>query len=332
MRTNLLGAIIALSAIALYSPSVYAQNPAPPAPTTPPNYVYTGPTSMPLPQESVSNVVPSNAVLTFGNPDGAIISTLLTSHSLVTREGFAASSNSDTGISNWVAYMIPQQTTFLSALGPKDFSGYPVNTVMPSDVSLPPGWSLATSEDYEGAGYTVGYFCDTDDPASWTTINAAAFSTNMYKGAWTSFNGFLRAQSAAGNQVYVVAGPVLTPPVKTIGIHKVSVPTSVFKIALIITPGRIGPNTVESGKSEVVAIVCPNDGSVGPNADWTAYISTASAISNMTGLQFFTGLSPIVQPVFAAEKYDPKNPILPVPAPAAPIQTNAAPANAAPTP
>jgi len=231
----------------------------------------------------------SNAL--FGNPSGAAS---VSNDNFLLDVGYYTESYSATrGTPNWVSWHLDNTNT-TNATGRLDnFAGY---------TGLPSGAYQVQSNSYSGSGFDRGHNCPSADRTSSAGANSATFlMSNMIPQApnnnqkpWNDLEIYLRTQVVAGNEVYIIMGSYgtggvgsrSTAVVNTIDNGRVTVPSNVWKVAVIIPAGN--SDLVRAGTAaanvRVIAVNTPNINSIDTN--WTKYLTTVRAIETAVGNGF----------------------------------------------
>ena len=261
---------------------------------------YTGPkpggsTDTPLPTD--------NLHMGMGNPSNATNSATSFTNYLMQKTEYDLSYHRDRGIPNWVSWHL-DRTWIGSALRQDDFR---------ADNTLPAGWYRVSQTSYTSSGFDRGHNCPSADRTSTTAINSATFlMTNMIPQApnnnqktWADLENYTRSLVNGGNEVYVIMGSYgeggtgskggLT---KTINNGKVTVPSQVWKVLVILPEGNGDVNRVNSN-TRIIAVNTPNVNSIGLN--WGAYRTSVDAIEAATGYDLLSNLPASVQAVVEAK-------------------------------
>jgi endonuclease G, mitochondrial len=142
----------------------------------------------------------------------------------------------------------------------------------------------AYHRDYSGSGYTRGHLVPAGDMAfDNEAMQESFFMSNMSpqlrefnNGVWKELEENVRDWTYKAGELYIITGPILSNPVKTIGKeNKVTVPSSFYKILL----DPIAP--------KAIAFVIPNQRS---EARLETYMTTIDEVERLTGLDFFYAL------------------------------------------
>lgn len=235
----------------------------------------------------------SNALL--GMPSNA--NNVNTTDYLIDQGYYVESYNATRGTPNWVSWHLDATNT-TQVVGRQDnfaaFSG------------LPSTFYAVQSNSYSGSGFDRGHNCPSADRTSSANANSATFlMTNMIPQApqnnqqtWASLENYLREQTTQGNEVYIIMGSYGTGgtgssgTANTINNGHVTVPSNVWKVAVIIPTGNTDLVRI-SNTTRVIAVNTPNVNSI--NSDWTKYIVTVRNIEKATGYNLLSQLPQSVQ-------------------------------------
>ncbi|WP_345954163.1 DNA/RNA non-specific endonuclease [Mucilaginibacter sp. PAMB04168] len=231
-----------------------------------------------------------NSNLLFGNPSAA---NMISAENYLLDMGYYVESYSKSrGTPNWVSWHLDNTNT-TNATGRLDnFAGFK---------DLPAGYYQVQSTSYSGSGFDRGHNCPSADRTSSTFANSATFlMTNMIPQApqnnqqtWNNLESYLRLQVNNGNEVYVIMGSYgiggvgskSTATVTTIDNGNVTVPSNVWKVAVIIPAGD--RDLIRAGNTSgirVIAVNTPNVNTI--NSDWTKYIVSVRDIETAVGNGF----------------------------------------------
>jgi endonuclease G len=251
-----------------------------------------------------------NSNLLFGNPSGAQTSLAMGDNYLIDQGYYVESYNATRGEPNWVSWHLDVTNT-TNATGRLDnFAAWS---------ALPSTFYAVQSNSFSGSGFDRGHNCPSADRTSSVAANGATFlMTNMIPQApynnqqtWNNLESYLRVQTVQGNEVYIIMGSygkggigsVSATAVETINGGHVTVPSNVWKIAVIIPTGNGDLSRVAAG-TRVLAVNTPNINTV--SSDWTKYIVTVRDIEKATGYNLLSALPQNVQDAVEAVK-DPGN-------------------------
>jgi len=236
----------------------------------------------------------SNAL--FGNPSTA--DKLSPENFLLDQSYYVQSYSSSRGTPNWVSWHLDATNITGAASRQDNFAGF---------TGLPTGAFQVQSTSYSGSGFDRGHNVPSADRTSSVNANSATFlMTNMIPQApvnnqqtWANLENYLRTKVVEGNEVYIIMGSYgaggvgSSGGVKTsIADGKVTVPSNVWKIAVIIPTGD-GDLSRVSATTRVIAVNTPNINTI--DADWKKYRVTVRAIEQATGYDLLSQLPKTVQ-------------------------------------
>lgn len=266
-----------------------------PNPTLPSRDLVVGPDAQPLTGDD------SNAL--FGNPSGA--SAVTPENYLLDMRYYTQSYSSGRGTPNWVSWHLDAKSITKGTERLDNFAGY---------TGLPSGFYQVLSSSYSGSGFDRGHNCPSADRISSKEANGATFlMNNMIPQApmnnqktWEGLESYLRSQVTAGNEVYIIMGSYGVGGVgssgamtSTIDNGKVTVPSNVWKVAVVIPNGNGDVQRV-STSTRVIAINTPNINTIDP--DWKKYTVTVRDIEKATGYNLLSNLPQDVQDVIELKK------------------------------
>ena len=232
--------------------------------------------------------------LTMGNPSAAGSDP---SNYLMEKPEFALSYSRDLGRPNWVSWHLADE--WIGTLTR-------VDTFRP-DPQVPPDWYRVQSFDFSGSGFDRGHMTPNADRDKETSIpiNQATFlMSNMVaqapgnnQGPWAAFEGYLRTlveQQQA--EIYIVSGPdgvggtgSLGGVTTTLADGHVTVPSSTWKVALVLPKDGGDDLSRVSCSTRTIAVIMPNQDSI-RNDPWENYVRTVDAVEALTGYDFFSNL------------------------------------------
>ncbi|RWY52310.1 DNA/RNA non-specific endonuclease [Mucilaginibacter gilvus] len=245
-----------------------------------------------------------NSNLLFGNPSGAQPNVVMLNDYLIDQKYYVESYSSTRGIPNWVSWHIDASTINNASPRLDNFAGF---------IGLDASFYHVESNSYQNSGFDRGHNCPSADRTSSANANSATFlMTNMIPQApnnnqqtWANMENYLRAQVVAGNEVYIVMGAYGTGgtgkngAVTTINNGHVTVPSNVWKIAVIVPIGD-GDVSRVSATTRVIAVNTPNINTT--NADWKQYRVTVRDIEKATGYNLLSTLPQGVQDAVEIKK------------------------------
>jgi endonuclease G len=234
---------------------------------------------------TVNAPLPDDDPLLLGNPSNATPDVTNENNYLMPKPQYTLSYNRAKATPNWVAWRL-DSTWIGSAQRQDDYR---------PDPALPAGWYQVVDADYSGSGYTRGHMTPSGDRTRSTLDNSATFlMTNFVpqtadnnSGPWEEFESYCRTLANAGNEIYIVSGPVGN--IGTIAGGRVVVPQYTWKVVLIIPNGdndllRIDKSTRAFG------LVVPNFPPLDINAPWRNFRVTVDQVEHLTGYDFFNAL------------------------------------------
>jgi endonuclease G len=237
---------------------------------------------------------PASVHLTMGNPSAAGSDP---SNYLMEKPEFALSYNRDLGRPNWVSWHLSDEWVGTLAR---------VDTFRP-DPQVPPEWYRVQNFDFSGSGFDRGHMTPNADRDKETSIpiNQATFlMSNMVaqapgnnQGPWASFEGYLRTLvEQQQDELYIVSGPVgvggtgsLGGTTTTLADGHVTVPSSTWKVALVLPKDGGDDLSRVSCSTRTIAVIMPNQDSI-RNDPWENYLTTVDAVETLTGYDFFSNL------------------------------------------
>ena len=199
---------------------------------------------------------------------------------------FTASYNPTRGTPNWVAYELDP-----THYGPEDRCD-----CFTFDPELPASFTRYTTADYTGAGAFHGYGIDRghlarsfdrtaaslDNARTFYFTNIVPQAADLNQGPWANFENALgNLARTGGKEVYIVAGVAGNKgTVKNEG--KIVIPTSTWKVAVIMPHDQGLADVVDYRDLEVIAVNMPNEPGV-RSVNWETYKTTVDAIEALTG-------------------------------------------------
>jgi len=234
---------------------------------------------------TVNAPLPNDDPLLLGNPSNATANIANENNYLMQKPQYTLSYNRQKATPNWVAWRL-DSSWIGSAERQDDYR---------PDPSLPAGWYQVVDSDYSGSGYTRGHMTPSGDRTRSIPDNSATFlMTNFIpqtadnnSGPWEEFESYCRTLANAGNEIYIVSGPVGN--IGSIAGGRIVVPQYTWKVVLIIPNGdndllRIDKSTRAFG------LVVPNFPPLNINAPWRDFRKTVDQVEHLTGYDFFDAL------------------------------------------
>lgn len=245
-----------------------------------------------------------NSNILLGNPSDAQPAVVMANNYLIDQKYYEESYNSTRGTPNWVSWHLDATNITNATARLDNFAGFN---------GLPAGFYEVESNSYSGSGFDRGHNCPSADRTSSVNANSATFlMTNMIPQApqnnqqtWANLENYLREQVVAGNEVYIVMGSYGTGgtgsngSVSTITSGHVTVPSNVWKVAVVVPTGDGDVNRI-TATTRVIAVNTPNINTI--NADWKQYRVTVRDIEKATGYNLLSALPQAVQDAVETKK------------------------------
>ncbi|RZA02961.1 MAG: DNA/RNA non-specific endonuclease [Sphingobacteriaceae bacterium] len=251
----------------------------------------------------VPPAIGDNSNLLFGNPSNATTNMVMKDNYLMDMGYYVESYNNSRGGPNWVSWHLDATNITTNAKRVNNFAAF-------SD--LPKTFYPVQNTSYTASGFDRGHNCPSADRSSSANANAATFlMVNMIpqvpknnQQTWGKFENYLRVQVLAGNEVYIIMGSYGKGGTGTKGYFttidkgRITVPSNIWKVAVIIPAGNNDVNRV-TNKTRVIAIDTPNNNTINP--DWTRYIVTVDMIEKITGYDLLSNLPKNIQDVIESK-------------------------------
>jgi len=205
---------------------------------------------------------------------------------VVRHEQFTASYNPTRGGPNWVSY----------DLDAAHFGAEDRCDCFTMDADLPATLPRISTSDYTGAGAFHGYGIDRghmvrsfdrttgslDNARTYLFSNVVPQAADMNQGPWANLENDLGDLARVqGREVYIITGPAGNKgTLKNEG--KVVIPTSTWKVAVILAHDQGLANIRDYRDLEVIAVNMPNEPGI-RNVDWNTYRTTVDEIESLTG-------------------------------------------------
>ncbi len=206
-------------------------------------------------------------------------------HHLIERPQFVLSYSDTKKGPNWVSWNLTKA----------DIGNAKRQTSFEPDPLLPKSFARVKHSDYNGSGFDRGHMCpskdrsasDEDNAATFVTTNIVPQAPKCNQGGWERFETHCRDLVQAGNVLYIACGPHgeggegSIARATSVGKARVSVPASVWKVALVLPSA----DAVPTRDTKALAVWMPNDQSV--PEDWKPYKTTVADVEKRTGYTFF---------------------------------------------
>jgi endonuclease G, mitochondrial len=252
-----------------------------------------------------SNVTPppyaSDVHLTMGNPSNAVADISFPNNYLMMKPSYALSYNRDKGTPNWVSWHLTNE--WYGTLTR-------IDTFRP-DPAVPHDWYRVQAFDFFNTGFNRGHMTPNADrdhqdriPINQETYlmsNMVPQAPDNNSGPWGGFENFLRTLTDAGNEVYIVSGPLGVGGsgsnggvTTTLAGGHVTVPAFTWKVALVLPKADGNDVGRVTAATRTIAINIPNV-QVPRNSDWSPYLTTVRQVESLTGYNFFSNAPQLVQ-------------------------------------
>ena len=204
--------------------------------------------------------------------------------SVLQRESYITSYNSETKCPNWVAWHLTAEHADGEIAREKSFY---------EDLDVPA--PRATNEDYRRSGWSRGHMCPAGDnkwdekamQESNLLTNICPQNQELNSGVWNVIERDCRKWAKKYGDVYIVCGPILlNKDHETIGLNKVVVPEAFFKVVL-----RMNPKPAAIG-----FVIRNNEG----KKKRDQFVNTVDEVERITGYDFFPALPDDIEDVVEA--------------------------------
>lgn len=191
---------------------------------------------------------------------------------VIEHTGYTVSYNQKRRNPNWVAYELTAEEAEGKVSRGDDFVPDPMFS-----------GRQATDDDYKRSGWDRGHLAPAADmkwsekamDESFYLTNISPQNNNLNRGVWKSIEELARDAATRYGKVLVVTGPVFTTKngLGSIGLNKVAIPNSFFKVLLVNDNGYKG-----------IGFYCEN---VAGKKHLSKYAMTIDGIEEIVGLDFF---------------------------------------------
>jgi len=227
---------------------------------------------------------------------------------IVRHDQYTASYNPNRGTPNWVSYDL-DPTHF----GPEDRCD-----CFTFDPALPAAFTHYTTADYTGAGAFHGFGIDRGhlarsfDRTSASLDNALTFyfsnivpqAADLNQGPWAVLENFLGDLVRFQNrEVYIIAGVAGNKGTIKDEV-KIVIPTSTWKVAVILPHDQGLADIHDYAGLEVIAVNMPNEPGV-RNVPWETYKTTVDAIEAISGYDLLALLPDGIERIVEANDHAP---------------------------
>jgi endonuclease G len=239
-----------------------------------------------------------NDHMLFGNLSNASLLTDSINNYLMRKAFYSLSYNRTRGTANWVSWHL-----FAADLG-----STPRQDDFRTDNTLPFGWYQVPATAYSGSGFDRGHNCPSADRTSSVEANSSTFlMSNMIPQAptlnqqpWARMEDSLRRLVNLGFEIYIIMGSYGNGGTgnngfaTTINGGNVTVPSNVWKVALVIQNGNNDTSRVDAN-TRVIAVNIPNNNI--STGNWKTYRTSVDAIEAATGYDLLSILPTSLQAI-----------------------------------
>ncbi|MBM4456060.1 MAG: hypothetical protein FJ411_06700, partial [Verrucomicrobia bacterium] len=230
--------------------------------------------------------------MSLGNPDGATNNAVYRTKYLIQKRQYALSYNDETRLPNWVSWSYTTSDT-----GSQDRTD-----AWAVEELLPAGFLKVGTATF-GTPWDRGHMCPSADRTTNYEDNAQTFRmsniipqhANNNQGLWATFESYTRTLASGDNEVLIITGPAEFGSATLA--NGMRIPGSVWKIAVVV-PNAASPTPANqrlTTSARVIALLTPNTSTTdGLINDWKAYRTSVEQLEQVTGLQFFSAVDPIV--------------------------------------
>jgi DNA/RNA endonuclease G (NUC1) len=173
-----------------------------------------------------------------------------------------------------------------------------------ADTTLPDSVYLVVTSDYTGSGYSRGHMVmsaqrtatDTDNAATFLMTNILPQHQDQNGGPWLRFENFNNELAEDSvKELYIIAGGTYPASPATLnGAGKVQLPSTHWKIVVILARGQTLADVGSTADIRVIAVNMPNVAGISGNG-WEMYKTTVDAIEAATGYDFLADLPDAIE-------------------------------------
>jgi endonuclease G len=213
---------------------------------------------------------------------------------LLEKRQYVLSYNPRLNVANWVSWNLNRT----------HFGDEPRSPAFMADSALPARFTRVTSSDYTRSGYTRGHMVRSEERTATPEDNAATFlltnilpqTQDLNAGPWLGLERYLQEQAQReGREIYVISGGIFPAQPQTLnGRGKVAIPTSTWKIAVLLPFGRGLADVKTARDLRVIAVDMPNVNGIATRP-WRDYLTTVDALEQATGYDFLDKLPDAVE-------------------------------------
>jgi DNA/RNA endonuclease G (NUC1) len=183
-----------------------------------------------------------------------------------------------------------------------------------ADPLLPVGVTPVVTSDYTGSGYSRGHMVmseqrtatDADNQATFYMTNVLPQYQDLNGGPWLRFETYNNDLARLSNkELYIISGGVFSATPATLNnAGKVQIPTTTWKIVVVLDSGQTLANVTSTSSLQVIAVNMPNVLGIS-GQPWQNYITTVDAIEAATGFDFLANLPDAIESVVESSAYVP---------------------------
>ncbi len=218
--------------------------------------------------QSSLHIVPVNIA-------GIEIPALKKGETIIKHSAYCLSYNEQYEQANWVAYELTAEETVGQFKRTNKFLTDPMVKTVTAD-----------NYDYLHSNLDRGHLAPAGDMGwsakamaeSFYYSNMSPQEPTFNRGIWEDGEELVRSWAVGNKALYVVAGPVLTPGLRTIGLNKVAVPKYYFKVILDYTLPSI----------KAIGLILPN--AAVNERPLKSYFVSIDSVEKFTSLDFFSAL------------------------------------------
>lgn len=215
---------------------------------------------------------------------------------LLNKTQFSLSYSQARGGPNWVSWNLNRS----------QFGYIPRCDCFSPDTTLPAGVYRVVTGDYVGSGWTRGHMVRSEERTQTAADNASTFfmtnilpqHADLNSGPWGQLEFHLESLAKyQGKEMYVIAGGIYQgAPAFLKNEGKVQIPTSTWKIVVVMDAGEGLANVASAADVQIIAVNMPNTaGIAGQPWNNPSYLTTVDAIEAATGYDFLSLLPDAIE-------------------------------------
>ena len=244
---------------------------------------------------SVAGVEPMLSPQMFlGNPSGATPDAGNRANYLMLKPYYALAFNDPAGEPRWVSWRLTAD----------DLGSAPRSPKFDADTSLPLGFNVVVSRDYNETGFDRGHMCPHSDRAANTEMSYATFcmtniipqAPNVNRESWAQLEEYCRDLVRRQHErLFITSGPYgqggrgSKGAAQSFARGRVVVPAECWKVIVAVPDEGTDDLAEVQSSARVIAVDMPNDQEV-VGEEWAGFRCSPAEIEGKTGLHFFTRL------------------------------------------